>query len=317
MRIISLLSLFLVFGVICLQQSFATSSMTNELEASQSQAYWLLTVQLNVYSIEMKTETLCTSYSDIALWSLDNASSIRGAIFKSDKGGSFIFFTGPIEGTERQRFLDEIKTDPTKATPWEWKLCPMQRFLGLSSPFDQYELSILITLNETIKLEHNYTNFLVPTNLRGEWEFTEHLERISEVPTNSTLQSHGIDPKTFAFYDGNEMIDFYLYTVTIKPLSTYILRMFIAFLFPPIIIFILLIFVAFRRKRLSRSDFLTVYLATAFFILPFLVSFYQFAPPRAFTWQEVLFFLDFCFATFLVYYAILKKDDSNKNQKRI
>jgi hypothetical protein len=308
---------YLVFGTKSLGQSLAVISIAEEPEATQSDEYWYLSVEFNVYSIDLKTETLSTSYFSLALWSWHNTSAIRGALFKSDIEGSFGFTTWTIENTERQRFLVEIQTDPTKVTPWEWKLHPMQRALGLSSPFDRYKLSILVALNETIMVEHNYTDFRMPAILRGEWEWTVDLKRLSEIPNNSTLLFHGIDLESFARYNGDEMLDFYLLTIVINPISTYVLRMIVAFLFPPLVILVLLILVAFKYRRLTRSDLLTIYLATAFFILPFLVSFYQYAQPKVFTWQEVLFLVDFIFATILVSYAILGKNSYKEKQAEI
>ena len=291
-------------------------SVASRTTVTESEADWKLWLQFIVYSIDLKTETLFTSDYKLEFWSFDNTSVIGGAIFKSDKIGPYGFLTGPIEGTKRQRFHDEITTNPTNPIHWEWRLHPCQRLVGLGSPFDRYELSFLIALNETAPLRLNSTDFLMPTTLRGDWESTENLERLTEVPTNGTLRLHGIDPETFAFYKGDEMVDFYLYTVVLEPLSTNILRMTLMFLFPPIVIFVLLMLVAFRYGRLRRSDLLRIYLAITFFILPFWVSFYQHAPPRAFTWQELFFLLDFCFATLLISHTIVLKKEGNGRTRK-
>lgn len=293
-----------------------TLHKTRTIEVLQTNVHWSLNIQMNVWSIDTKTDTLSTSHFGLYLWTFENAKNLSGAIFKSDRSGSSSFVTESIDGTERRRFSVEYSTDPTKVSPWEWRLHSLGRCLGLGSPFDRYEFSVLIALNETINLEINNTDFRMPTTLQGNWDYTENLERFADVPSKGTLSSHGFDLEAFASYRGNEMVDFFLFTVVIQPKSSQILRSAIVFLFPPITILILLSFVSYRYRRLDRSDILTVYLAVAFFILPFLLSFYQYAQPTVFTWQEVLFLFDFCFATALVIYTILNKSDSKKNLRR-
>lgn len=303
----------LLLGLTSLQgTNIMAPCKTHTVEILKTGVHWSLNIQMNVWSIDTKIDTLSTSYFALYLWTFENAKNLSGVILKSDKSGSFAFVTGSIDGTERQRLSVEYTTDPTKVSPWEWKLHPLGRLLTLGSPFDRYEFSVLIALNETINLNVNSTDFRMPTTLRGDWDYTENLKRLVNVPDNSTLSSHGFDLEAFASYHGNEMVDFFLYTVILQPKPSQILRSSIIFLFPPITILILLSLVSYRYRRLNRSDVLTIYLAVAFFILPFLLSFYQYAQPTVFTWQEVFFLFDFCFATALVTYTILNKSDSKK-----
>jgi hypothetical protein len=283
----------------------------NDVEAS-----FILHVQFNVHSIDLKTETLFSSYYFISLWTSQNISEFSGAIFKSDKHGPHAFISGPIEDTHGQRFLDKIVTDPSEVSPWEWELHPIRPCV-LGSPFDRYELVILLAVRRSVDLALNDTLFVMPASMRGDWEWKENSERLTGIPSNETLQQHGINPEDFAKYKGEEMIDFFLYTVTLVSPSIYSWRISIAYLIPSLGILVVLILSSFRFNKMRRSDFLTLYLGTAFFILPFLVSFYQYAPPKVFTIQEVFFYFDFVFVTFLVAFAIINKSDSNNEKGEV
>jgi hypothetical protein len=60
---------------------------------------------------------------------------------------------------------------------------------------------------------------------------------------------------------------------------------------------------------MKRSDFLTLYLSAGLFAFAFLVSFYQYAPSKILTWQEILLYIDFFFVTILAILAILFRTD--------
>ncbi len=306
-------------------QTPVSASAENPFEITKSDSPWILNINFQPYSIDMKTETLSTLYFSLALFSTDNSSAIRGFILKSDQGGSMAFGTDVFENSSsRQRILFQADTDPTKTQPRTWQLQPERKFLIIGSPFDYYSLSIFFAVNETLNLQNNNTLLNIPQTLLGQWDFSDKLERFDKTPSNYQLTDRGLNAALFEKYaseDGKwpgtgHLQDYYLYTLTISQKPIYMDRIALAFLVVPSIIlfFFIIVFWRYFRKSLSFSDLLKIYMAIAFFTVPFLVSYYQFAPPASFTLQESLLLGDFIVPTFMLLWALFTKDRINRNQ---
>jgi hypothetical protein len=288
-----------------------------------SKGQWILDINFQPYSIDIKTETLQTSYFLLSLLNWDNSSGIHGVILKTDKGGSMGFGTDVLNNdTGVQGVIFKAATDPSQVEPRNWKLQPVRTY-GLGSPFDYYRLNIFFAVNETLDLANNSTLLVVAPNLLDDWEFKQQLERFDTAIDNATLSKYGLDTTTFAQHASiddrgagvGHLQDYYLYTLIITPKPTYEIRIALTFLFMPSLIFAFLIIIGwkYKQKVLSFSNLLTIYLAIALFIMPFLVSFYQYAPPVTLTWQEVLLIGDFVFSTALVIYALVTKKPKKPN----
>lgn len=151
--------------------------------------------------------------------------------------------------------------------------------------------------------------------LRGIWAWDEHPEiiKLSNKPDNQTLVSHGFNPKRFYQYHCDNMTDFYLISEFFRFPNMDSWRIALAYFSPSIAIFLVILVSGIKFKKLSRSDFLRLYLGVGLFILTFLVSFYQYAPSKVWTWQEAIFYGDFLIITVLVIVALWTKRDKSEN----
>lgn len=275
-----------------------------------------LYLQFQIYSIDLKTEILYSADYSFRMWTTaNNVTSFDVVILRPDHDEGLRLPSYNESGA--QQVCERIQTDPSKVSvPWQWHLNPKHP-LGLGFPFDCYELSFLIALNLSTKLELNDTWFIMPVSLRGDWTWEEHakVNKLTGPPNNQALLSHGLSPEKFYQYRCNEMTDFYLIVQTFSFPPVYSWRITIAYFLPSIAILGVLGISAKNFRRMQRSDFLRLYLGVGLFTLTFLVSFYQFAPWRVFTWQEVIFYIDFLFATALVVAAIVLKGEQSPRGK--
>jgi hypothetical protein len=264
---------------------------------------------LDVYSIDLKTETLYSQYYSFQMSTADPAvQSFVAVILRPDN----LQADGLQSWNEsyQQVVLEAISTDPQKVTvPWQWRLNPT-RPLILGTPFDGYELSFLIAVNTSTELNFDDFTVTMPVYLRGEWAWSAHIraEKLVAVPNNQTLTSLGLSPERFYAWRCNNMSDFYLFRVNFSYPFMNSMRTTIAFFLPSVAILIVLSLAAWKRNRLKRTDFLAIFVGAGLFTLSFLVSFYQYAPPDVFTWEELLLIVDFIFATGLAGYSLWKKD---------
>jgi hypothetical protein len=301
--------LFLVMASLSVALGFG--SILNVRAADQTPASsFNMSLQFQVYSIDLKTEVLYSKYYSFLMWTNDpDVHSFEAVMLRPEYNEAIRFLSYNESG--HQQIYEEIETDPEKVSvPWQWKLNPKRSFI-LGTSFDSYELSFLITINMSTRLGLNDTWFIMPVYMRGDWVWNEQptIKKLSDVPSNKTLISLGLSPEKFFQYHCNNMTDFYLITESFSfpPMQSW--RITIAYLLPSIAILVVLIIATIRFRKMKRSDFLSLYLGAGLFTISFLVLSYQYAPYKLWSWQEILFLLDFAFATGLVICALWKKGE--------
>ncbi|MGA3192951.1 MAG: hypothetical protein ABSD73_10640 [Candidatus Bathyarchaeia archaeon] len=266
-------------------------------------------MQLEIYSIDLKTETLYSSYYSFTMYTTDpSVQCFRVAVLQPDMNQGLGMTSWNSSG--EQLVSESISTDPQKvAVPWQWHMNPI-RNAGLGTPFDYYELSSLIAVNMSTHLMINDGTVIMPVYLRGDWVWSSDIsaEKLVSVPTNETLRSWGLSPERFYQYGCENMPDFYLFKVSLSAPAMKALRMTVAFLLPSLALLGVLSVTTYYRRRLERGDFLAIFVGAGLFTLSFLVSFYQYAPPDVFTWEELLLIVDFVFASILAVYSIVKRE---------
>jgi len=294
-------------------------------------------MQLHIYSIDTRTEIAHSSSFYVRMWTHDpKVESFEVVILRPDYQEALRIISWNESG--HQQIYEEIKTDPSEVSvPWQWRMHPKRPY-SLGTPFDYYEVSFLIAINMSISLNLNDTWVNMALPLRGIWTWDEHPEviKLSSAPDNKSLTSHGLSPMKFYQYNCDTMTDFYLISEFFRFPFMDSCRVALAYFSPSIAIFLVLLVSGIKFKKMSTSDFLRLYLGAGLFILTFLVSFYQFAPSKVWTWQEAIFHPDFLIVTVLVIVALLMKqskpgsndesgnrnsdsegkaEDSNKDQK--
>jgi len=279
---------------------------------------FIMTLQFEIYSIDLKTETIYSSNYNLLLKAESpDTPNFTAVILKPHFYQATRMPSSNDTGTNQVRDYVEI-TDPKFLVINRWYLNP-RRFLPVyGSPFDYYELSFLIAVDMPTQLVLNDTWFIMPVSMQGDWQWEEkpQVQKLNEIPSNETLLARGLTPEMFYDKGGNEMTDFYLVTETFRFAGMHLMRIFLLYFVPSIAILFILIVSLYRFERLKRADFLTIYLGTALFILPFLVSFYQFAPSKVLTWQEIIFYLSFVISTLVTIGAILLKKNKESSESK-
>lgn len=173
----------------------------------------------------------------------------------------------------------------------------------------------LIAVNMSTELNFGDGTVFMPVYLRGEWVWSADIraEKLAAMPSNQTLTSLGLSPEKFYAWRCNNMSDFYLFTVNLNSPFMNSMRTTIAFFLPSMAILAVLAVAFVKRKSVKRTDFLAIFVGAGLFTLSFLVSFYQYAPPDVFTWQEVFLIVDFAFAASLAVYSIVRGDESESD----
>jgi hypothetical protein len=297
--------------------AFVCGSISHgEVNGQTSTPSFNLSLQLQIYTIDLKTEILYSSNYYFRMWTMDpEVHSFEVVILKPDYDQAIRMISWNESGNIQ--VYEQITTDPSKVSvPWRWYLNP-KRPLILGTPFDHYELSFLIAINMSTRLNINDTWFIMHPYMQGEWSWIESptVKKLSGPPNNQSLISLGLSPEKFFQYHCDGMTDFYLITESLGFPTMYSWRITLAYLLPSVTILGVLIISLKKFKKLSISDFLTLYLGVGLFILSFLVSFYQFAPSKVITVQEMIFYIDFIFATALVIAALSRKKVSSKENK--
>lgn len=280
--------------------------------------HFIMNLQFEIYSIDLKTETIYSSnYNLLFKAESPDTPNFTAVILKPHFYQAIRTQSSNDTGTNQVRDYVEI-TDPKLLAINRWYLNPRRLLPPYGSPFDYYELSFLIAVNMSTQLVLNDTWFIMPISMQGDWQWEEkpHIQKLDGIPSNETLLIHGLSSEMFYDKGGQEMTDFYLVTETFRFPEMHSMRIFLLYLFPSIGILLILGFSLYRSSRLSRSDFLTIYLGTALFILSFLVSFYQFAPSKVLTWQEIIFYLDFTISTLVTIGAILLKKEKQQSENK-
>jgi hypothetical protein len=279
-------------------------------------------LQFEVFSTDLKTETVYTSNYELLLKAQDsNTPNFTAVICKPSFDEAVTFLSSNETGTNQ--IDDYLKISEQKQVEVNrWFFNPIRYLPPFGSPYDHFEISFLLAVNMSIRLDVNDTWFIMPLSMQGDWSFDEHppVVKLAGMPDNQTLIGHGLNPDKFYRQNGNNMTDFYLITETFSFPYMQSLRTTIAYSIPPLSILLVAVLSVVRFKRMKRSDFLTLYLSAGLFAFAFLVSFYQYAPSKILTWQEVFLYVDFFFVTALAILAILfRKDEEpshdNKEQR--
>ena len=273
-------------------------------------------MQLNVYSIDLKTDTLYSQYYSFEMSTSDPAvQSFVAVVLRPDS----LQAVGMQSWNEsyQQVVREKISTDPQNVTvPWQWHLNPQRPFI-LGTPLDSYKITFLIAVNMSTQLTFNEGNVFMPVYLRGEWVWSSFIsaEKLAAAPNNQTLISLGLSPEEFYAWHCNNMSDFYLFTVNLSSPFMNSMRTTIAFFLPSIVILAVLTTATFKRNNLKRTDFLAIFVGAGLFTLSFLVSFYQYAPPDVFTWEELFLIINFVFAATLAVYSMVRTEKAEPKEK--
>jgi len=303
---------FLVF----LMAAMAAAGKTANTRAATATSAPLLdmSMQLNVYSIDLKTESLYSQYYHFQMWALDpTVSSFDVVILRPDYYGGVNIMSQNVSRV--QEAIETMNSDNPSINAWRFHLTPHYFLLG-GLPGDTYDLSFLIALNMSTQLNTNETTIWMPAYLQDQWSYSEDIaaQRIAQ-PSNQTLVSLGLSPLKFYQYRCNTMTDFYLVTVSLSFPLMNSFRMMVAFLLPSLAILSILIVASVYRRRIGRTDFLAIFVGAGLFTLSFLVSFYQYAPPDVFTWEELLLIIDFVFASGLAVYSIVRRKKAKPKEE--
>jgi hypothetical protein len=140
---------------------------------------------------------------------------------------------------------------------------------------------------------------IVTRELEDQWTHREACERLTSPPSNDTLRQWGLNPNSFwrsngpRTNEGGEYKTYYLYEVSLSKPSSFQERVGLTYTVPAILLLAVIVVSIglLIRGRLRPQDSLTLYLGTAFFCLPFLVSYAQFGLGPV-TTTELLFYVD-------------------------
>lgn len=115
-----------------------------------------INMQLQVYSIDLRTEIAHSSSYYFRMWTYyPEVKSFEVVILRPDYQESLRIISWNESG--HQQVYEEIKTDPSEVSvPWQWHMNPKRPY-GLGTPFDYYEISFLIAINMSTKLDLNET----------------------------------------------------------------------------------------------------------------------------------------------------------------
>lgn len=302
-----------IFSLIILSSSFAFKAKA--LDDSHSPPFFLR-LQFEIFSIDLKTETVYTSNYEFLLKARDpDVSNFTVVIAKPNLDEAVVHLSGNETGTSQ--IYDYLKIgEPKPLEVNRWFFTRKLSWPLLGSPFDRFELSFLMAVNMSTRLDLNDTWFVMPVSMQGDWEYEEHplVIKLAGLPDNQTLLAHGLNPDKIYRQNGNSMTDFYLITETLSFSHIQSVRIAIAYSFPSISILFVAAFSVYRFNRLRRRDFLTLYLSAGLFAFTFLVSFYAYAPSKILTWQEILLYVDFIFVSILAIVAVVfKREECSRN----
>lgn len=293
-----------VLGVVALGKTASVKATENASAPSFDMTMWL-----SVYSIDLKTETLYSQNYQFQMWTSDPAVlSFEVVILQPDYYGGWGMASSNVSGN--QQVSHAINSDRPDVNAWRWRLNPIRPCILGGTPWDQYEISFLVAVNMSTQLNINDGVVSMPAYLQDEWAYSSDIaaQKLATRPSNQTLTSHGLSPQKFYQYGLSTMPDFYLFTVTLSNRSMTSWRTLIAFFLPSMAILAVLTVATVKRNRVKRTDFLAIFVGAGLFTLSFLVSFYQYAPPDIFTWEELFLIGDFVYATSLAVYSLWRRD---------
>ncbi len=204
---------------------------------------------------------------------------------------------------------------------WKWHLFRC----GGPFPWDSLCWYVLLGSTSPVTTAYQpqvYNTELVPTKWTISLPTLVHLEK----PDNASLLEKGIQPKVFLDYlrPYRGYTNWYLAQMSFDRQDADKLRLGLLFWIPSGGLFgtlasaSLIQYHARRRRirfRLSLSQSLTLYLSSALFAFPFIISITQYAPPYAISEPEYLFYADAMLAFYLTIKAIYQEyiDARNHN----
>jgi len=183
----------------------------------------------------------------------------------------------------------------------------------------EYSFGIIVALPINVTFPMVFVSATMMTReLEDQWTHMEDWERFGSAPSNSTLNQWGLDPDRFWRTPGaGEYKTYYLYKVWISKPRSFQDRVGLTYTIPAILLFGIVVVSTglLIRRRLRPLDSLTLYLGTAFFCLPFLVSYAQFGLGPLST-TELIFYGDIYLSAgltlaSLVVFGLRKKENKD------
>jgi hypothetical protein len=159
-----------------------------------------------------------------------------------------------------------------------------------------YGFGFLVAFNDTMTFDPTsvYASFY-PPDIGDQWTHVETFQRFDSSPDNSTLSYWGLRPVDLATYQNLYHFaykTFYLYEFTVSKNSYFVDQLNLTYRLPAVLLLVTLIFslALLVLKKMTLGEALTLYLGTAFFTIPFLLSYLQLGLGPVSAIQEVLYF---------------------------
>jgi len=158
-----------------------------------------------------------------------------------------------------------------------------------------YAFGIIVAFPINVTFPMVFTSAsLMTRELEDQWSASTGWERYGSPPSNATLSIWGINPDRFWRTPWvSDSKTFYLYEVYLSRLGSFQTRVDLTYMGPAVLLLMVLIASILPpvRRRLHVRDFLTLYMGTAFFCMPFLVSYSQLGL-GSLSLTEKLFYID-------------------------
>jgi len=141
-----------------------------------------------------------------------------------------------------------------------------------------YSFGIIVAFPINVTFPMVFVSASMKPELEDQWTHMEDWERFGSPPSNTTLSEWGLDPDRFWRTTGaGEYKTYYLYKIWLSKPKSFQDRVGWTYTIPAILLGVVLaasVYPAARRK-LHIRHLLTLYSGTAFFCMPFLISYLQ------------------------------------------
>ncbi|MGA8856167.1 MAG: hypothetical protein WB643_03265 [Candidatus Bathyarchaeia archaeon] len=170
-----------------------------------------------------------------------------------------------------------------------------------------YAFGFLVAFNDSITFDHTgvYASFY-PPDIGDQWIHDEAVQRFDSPPNNDTLSYWGLRPADLVRYQRTYKT-YYLYEFTFSKNSFFVQQLSLTYRWPAIGLLIVLIVSSVLQviRKMSLGEALTLYLGTAFFTIPFLLSYSQLGLGGPISDTQKLLYADVYVAIFLALVAML------------
>lgn len=179
-------------------------------------------------------------------------------------------------------------------------------------PGDSFAWYMVVGLNASMGNFRMSSGPEPPPELSSKWVVTGPTMAELNNPSDASLAGMGIVSKVYQSYVQRGLTHWYVIQMSFSRQQSDIIRFSGLFWVPAICLFLIFILALIlsgllgkRHRRLSLSNSLTLFLGSALFAFPFVLSINQYAPPGEITHVELLFYVDVLLAFIATGWALV------------